>query len=126
EGGRYEQYRKFYQINPKVAAPFNFDGLSVPYEAEAFRGFINGFQSMAGSELRPFYCFGNHDKQRLVSRIGSEQAKAVGLIQLTLPGIPVIYYGEEIGMHDVSIAPGEVHDPFEIQTPGFGLGRDPN
>ena len=36
-----------------------------------------------------------------------------------------MYYGEEIGMHDVPIPPGLVQDPFEKNVPGMGLGRDP-
>ena len=125
EGGRYEQYKRFYEINPSVAAPFNFDGMDVSYNAGSFRHFINSFQSFAGNTLRPFYCFGNHDKPRLASRVGQEQARAIGMMQLTLPGIPVIYYGEELGMRNVDIPADKVQDPFELQTPGFGLGRDP-
>lgn len=120
-----EQYAAFYSVNPEVAAPFNFEGLLTDYGAENFRGFIDSFQRMAGSRLRPFYCFGNHDKPRLVSRVGTAQARLIGLLQLALPGIPVVYYGDELGMTDVAIAPGQVRDPFEIQTPNIGLGRDP-
>jgi len=36
-----------------------------------------------------------------------------------------MYYGDEIGMHDVPIAPDQIRDPFEINEPGKGLGRDP-
>ena len=44
---------------------------------------------------------------------------------LTLRGTPTIYYGEEIGMKDVPIAPEQVQDPAEKNEPGLGLGRDP-
>jgi alpha-glucosidase len=36
-----------------------------------------------------------------------------------------MYYGDEIGMHDVPIPPDRVRDPFEKNVPGLGLGRDP-
>jgi alpha-glucosidase len=36
-----------------------------------------------------------------------------------------VYYGDEIGMHDVPIPPHWVRDPFEKNLPGLGLGRDP-
>ena len=36
-----------------------------------------------------------------------------------------MYYGDEIGMHDVPILANQVRDPFEINEPGKGLGRDP-
>lgn len=121
-----EQYKSFYDVNPKIAAPFNFDGLRSKYNAQDIRRIIDSFQELLGSELRPFYCFSNHDKPRLVSRIGKAEARLIGLLQLTLPGIPVVYYGDELGMHNVDVPPGAVRDPFELRTPGFGLGRDPS
>jgi alpha-glucosidase len=47
------------------------------------------------------------------------------VLLLTLRGTPTIYYGEELGMHDVEIPPGRVVDVREINVPGRGLGRDP-
>jgi len=44
---------------------------------------------------------------------------------LTLRGTPTMYYGDEIGMHDVAIPFPRVQDPFEKNVPGLGLGRDP-
>lgn len=121
-----DQYSKFYSVNPSVAAPFNFEGIHAQYNATVFRAFIHKFQEMLGSELRPFYCFSNHDKPRLASRVGAAQARLVGLLQMTLPGIPVVYYGDELGMKNVEIPPDAIQDPFELQTPGLGLGRDPS
>jgi len=42
-----------------------------------------------------------------------------------LRGTPTIYYGDEIGMHNVPIPPDRVQDPFEKNVPGEGHGRDP-
>ena len=36
-----------------------------------------------------------------------------------------MYYGDEIGMQDVTIPPELVQDPFEKRVPGIGVGRDP-
>jgi len=47
------------------------------------------------------------------------------MLLLTLRGTPTMYYGDEIGMRDVPIAPDQVQDPFEKNVPGLGLGRDP-
>jgi alpha-glucosidase len=120
-----EQYSGFYSVDPAVAAPFNFEGLGTKYGAKEFREFINRFQSIVGDDLRPFYCFGNHDIPRLASRVGRGPARLVGLLQLTLPGTPIIYYGDELGMQDVPIEKSLVKDPFERLTPGLRLGRDP-
>jgi len=43
---------------------------------------------------------------------------------LTLRGTPTLYYGDEIGMPQVAIAPDQVRDPFEKNVPGIGVGRD--
>ncbi len=122
---RVEQYEGFYAVNSEVAAPFNFEGMKLSYNAPDFHQVIDSFQKILGTKLRPFYCFSNHDKPRLASRMGKDQARVIGLMQLTLPGIPVVYYGDEIGMQDGAILPEQVQDPFEKQTPGLGLGRDP-
>jgi alpha-glucosidase len=47
------------------------------------------------------------------------------MLLLTLRGTPTLYYGDEIGMHDVGIPPERVQDPVERNVPGLGLGRDP-
>jgi len=122
---REAQYINMYSVYPKVAAPFNFEGMDTPYSADSFREFIDNFENLLGNELRPFYCFSNHDKPRLASRVGEQQAKLIGMLQLTLPGIPVVYYGDELGMQDVRITARQARDPFERNVPGLGLGRDP-
>jgi alpha-glucosidase len=47
------------------------------------------------------------------------------MLLLTLRGTPTLYYGDELGMANVPIAPEQVQDPWEKNVPGFGLGRDP-
>ncbi len=46
------------------------------------------------------------------------------MLLLTLRGTPTLYYGDEIGLQQVAIAPEQVRDPFERNVPGFGVGRD--
>ncbi len=55
---------------------------------------------------------GNHDMDRVMSRLGGSEAKAkcAATILLTAPGVPFVYYGEEIGM--VGVKPDE-----DIRTP---------
>jgi len=73
----------------------------------------------------PNYVLGNHDQSRLASRIGKQQARAAAMLLLTLRGTPTMYYGDELGMVDVAIAPDQVRDPAEKNEPGKGRGRDP-
>ena len=44
------------------------------------------------------------------------------MLLLTLRGTPTLYYGDEIGMADVLIPPGQRKDPWGART---GIGRDP-
>ena len=67
---------------------------------------------------------GNHDRPRIASRVGAAQARVAAMLLLTLRGTPTIYYGDEIGMRQLPIAPDQVRDPFEKNVPGVGLGRD--
>ena len=77
------------------------------------------------SDAWPNWVLGNHDKPRTASRVGAAQARVAAMLLLTLRGTPTLYYGDEIGMHDVAIPADQVQDPFEKNVPGLGLGRDP-
>lgn len=122
-----EQYLGFYGVNPEVSMPFNFNGLGLEFYADAFRTMVNEFQGMINPDIHtPVYCFSNHDQSRIVSRVGGEdQARLIALMQLTLPGIPVIYYGDELGMPNTSIAPSEVQDLSVFSSGNPEVGRDP-
>ncbi len=43
---------------------------------------------------------GSHDTERFLTRVGNDAAKlrAASFFQMTNPGVPVIYYGDELGM----------------------------
>jgi alpha-glucosidase len=69
---------------------------------------------------------GSHDKTRIASKIDPRQERIAAMLLLMLPGMAVIYAGDEIGMRDVPIPSDEARDPFERQLPGFGLNRDPH
>ena len=79
------------------------------------------------SSVYPGYrwCIGNHDQPRLVSRVGERQARLVAVLQTTLPGLPVVYYGDELGMKNGIIRPSEEQDPLNVIKPGLNQGRDP-
>ena len=72
----------------------------------------------------PNWVLGNHDRPRVASRVGREQARVAAMLLLTLRGTPTLYYGDEIGMHQVADRARPVRDPFEKNVPGIGVGRD--
>lgn len=52
----------------------------------------------------PWSCWvtGNHDNKRAVNRVGDSNADFYRWLAFLLPGVPVAYYGDEIGMHDAN------------------------
>jgi glycosidase len=59
----------------------------------------------------------NHDQNRLMNQIGQnvEKAKTAASLLLTMPGVPFIYYGEEIGM--TGVKPDEnIRTPMQWST----------
>ncbi|HYP75233.1 MAG TPA: alpha-amylase family glycosyl hydrolase [Polyangiaceae bacterium] len=103
--------------------PFNFQLLSAKWEGNVIATLVRNYEAALPPGAWPNWVLGNHDRSRIVSRVGLAQARVAGLLLLTLRGTPTLYYGDEIGMRDVAIAPEWVRDPFEKNVPGFG--RDP-
>ncbi len=108
-----------------VHAPFNFNLMSLAWSAKAYRSFIDEYEAALGPEDWPNYVLGNHDRHRLASRVGAQRARLLAVLQLTLRGLPVVYYGEELGLPDTPIRDSDVRDPWELRVAGRGLGRDP-
>jgi oligo-1,6-glucosidase/alpha-glucosidase len=81
---------------------FSWDLIDIKPTAEFLRAVIRHQESKYPAPFTPVYVFGNHDKERLISKIdGSQsQARLMALFQMTVRGVPVVYYGEEIGMED--------------------------
>lgn len=50
---------------------------------------------------------GNHDEWRISSYRSDEELKTIFAFLLTLPGVPFIYYGDEIGMRNLPFVSGK-------------------
>jgi alpha-amylase len=124
----WKEFRSFYKdINPdafsvgeawastSVVMPYvNDQALDYCFEFELSESIMNAVHSGSSTNLSqavlnvlrsyPYMQFGtfltNHDMNRVMSVFGTNEAKAklAATLLLTLPGIPYIYYGEEIGM----------------------------
>ncbi|MGW1426129.1 alpha-amylase family glycosyl hydrolase [Bradyrhizobium manausense] len=104
--------------------PFNFALLSTFWSARSIETIIEDYEKALPRGAWPNWLLGNHDRPRVASRVGPEQARVAAMLLLTLRGTPTLYYGDEIGMHQLAIAPEDVQDPFEKNVPGIGVGRD--
>ncbi|HSO36589.1 MAG TPA: alpha-amylase family glycosyl hydrolase, partial [Labilithrix sp.] len=89
---------------------FLFKTMGTRFSGRAVRALVSEFERVFPEPFTPTYVFGNHDRPRFAHRIGKsrEKAKLLVALQLTVRGVPFIYYGEEIGMenHDIPLHEG--------------------
>ena len=125
--GTHEQVMRYYRA-PEMNGfqlPFNFGLIAVDWIAEKVADLIARYEAALPEGGWPNWVLGNHDRPRIASRAGPAQARVAAMLLLTLRGTPTIYQGDELGMQNVPIPPGAVRDPWEVNVPGAGLGRDP-
>jgi len=120
-----EMTRLYGACQNNLHAPFNFNLMTMPWSALKFREFIDKFETSLLQDDWPTYVMGNHDRLRIATRLGQSRAKLIAMLLLTLRGMPLIYYGDELGMECVDISPEKILDPFEKNVPGMNFGRDP-
>ncbi|GJG87107.1 alpha-amylase [Gemmatimonadetes bacterium T265] len=105
--------------------PSNYALSGVTWAADTVYARVTAYEGALAPWQARNWALGNHDSKRLATRLGPAAARAAAVLLLTLRGTPTIYYGDEIGMHNVPIPPELVQDPAEKQQPGIGVGRDP-
>jgi alpha-glucosidase len=108
-----------------VHLPFNFGLITSPWTAREVHRIIRAYESLLRPDQWPNWVLGNHDRHRIATRVGRAQARVAAMLLLTLRGTPTLYYGDEIAMQDVPIPSELVKDPWELNVPSLGLGRDP-
>ena len=101
---------------------FNFKPFYLPFTAESLRAHLDDYDRALPPTVQPNYVLGNHDIDRIADRIGGHNLRLAAMLLLTVRGTPYIYYGEEIGMHNVVVPPEDAQDPFG-KNPG-GRNRD--
>lgn len=125
---RVDQLVKYYgQGSDECHLPFNFHLILTEWEGPAIRQTVEEYERHLPPDGWPNWVLGNHDQPRVASRIGSAQARVATMLLLTLRGTPTYYYGDEIGLENVTIPPEFVHDPPALKDPDYAdeVGRDP-
>ena len=102
--------------------PFNFHLMATEWDAPSLRAAIESILWNVPVGAWTNWTMGNHDEKRLATRLGPDNARLAALLILTLRGTPFIYYGDELGMADIHIPPGEGRDPWGENV--SYLGRD--
>lgn len=111
-GDFYDQYEQVAHINPRVTSTFFMELIRSPWHADETGYALDRYINYSSTRSIPVFCVGNHDQPRIASRIGEQKARAINLLNLALPGISVIYYGDEIGMENGILTPEQVRDTF--------------
>ena len=107
---------------------FLFKAISTPFKAEHYREMLMTFERHFPEPLIPTLVFANHDRNRIISRLGGsvEKAKLLALFQFTCRGIPFTYFGDEIGIPRVRIPLKQGKDAIAVQhnwVPQFLVDR---
>jgi alpha-glucosidase len=96
----------------EVHLPFNFQLVTMPtWEARTIRQMVDAYEGALPRGAWPNWVLGNHDRPRIATRVGREQARAAQMLLLTLRGTPTCYYGDELGMQNVAVPLEMIHDP---------------
>lgn len=135
--GTVEQLKKYYgPKNNGLHMLFLFEFTSTPFNPHKYAEIINRIEKNLPFPYTPTYVFGNHDRMRFISILNEnvQKAKLAATMQLTLRGVPFIYYGEEIGMPNTKFKLKTSQDPIgrkfswihisQIKRLGFSLTRD--
>ena len=108
-----------------VHLPFNFNLMWAKWRPAAILELVRQYEAALPEGAWPSWVLGNHDQMRIASRVGPAQARVAMVLLLTLRGTPTLYNGDELGLEDVPIPPAQARDPFGLNMPGTGQGRDP-
>jgi alpha-glucosidase len=123
-----EELIKYYgQDLDECHFPANFQLIRMEWDAQRVRQAIDAYDAALPEGAWPNWVMGNHDRHRVATRVGADQARVANMLLLTLRGTPTTYYGEEIGMRNVPIPPEFVQDPPAVNQPEIAhvIGRDP-
>jgi alpha-glucosidase len=113
-------------------AAFSFDftasDIIYPWNAAWLRKQILHRERLFTGPRWPTTVLSNHDIPRAAGRYcrgeDDHQAKLAMALLLTLRGTPFLYYGEEIGMRDISLRRNEILDPIGKHYWPLYKGRD--
>ncbi|HXZ98839.1 MAG TPA: alpha-amylase family glycosyl hydrolase [Candidatus Binatia bacterium] len=114
----------FHGSGDELHLTLNVPFLSTRFRAPDLRGVIQATRDALPGGAWPLWCGSNHDDGRFASRWchGDERlARCALMLLLTLPGTPLLYYGDEIGMTEVEIPETRRRD----RAGGRDRGRTP-
>jgi alpha-glucosidase len=123
--GDYNRLAQFYGDNDELQLAFNFPFTFAEFTAPALSGVVEKTLAHLPAGACPVWMASNHDVGRFATRWCGDDERKIRLALLvlaTLPGTVVLYYGDEIGMANVTVPDDLRRDRMSSEQP-FG-GRD--
>ena len=111
-----ETYVDLHQLPPywqHLDLAQNFAFLRAPFALEKLRPVVERTMAAIPAGRQPVWFGSNHDHSRMATRwAGGDEAKhrAALFLLLTLPGVAILYQGDEIGLEDGVVPPGRILD----------------
>jgi len=111
----------FHGHGDELQLTFNFPFIFTPFTAEGLAAVVAETLAQMPAGECPVWTASNHDISRFPTRWcgGDEhQVRLALLVLATLPGTLVLYYGDEIGMTDVTVPAAVVQDKMRAGAGG--------
>lgn len=92
------------QLGAQIATNLALTKIKEGCGAKCVHDLITGWTSEVTEDTWSNWQLGNIDVSRVATRMGGsvKYVNVLNMMLLTLPGTPIVYYGEEIGMKDVT------------------------
>ena len=111
---------------------FNFRLLQAKWDAAEFRDAIDhSLKAMDSAGAPTSWVLSNHDVIRHATRYGDgdeaagrRRARAAALVQLGLPGVAYLYYGDELALPNAELPDEALQDPVWERSGHTERGRD--
>lgn len=117
-----QTHKDYYdEIGNDRYANYDFGLIFTKWNAKAYKQKIKASLHILDAYDTPAFNLGNHDRKRLATRVkGEKQARIANLILITTKGMPIHYYGDELGMVQADVPQDRVKDVLGLHFPEHG------
>ncbi len=112
--GSAEVLRSYLGDGDGLQLVFLFEFLAFRYSASWLRSRITEYEAEFPFPLEPTYVLENHDRSRLVDRVGGDlrKARVLATVLCALRGVPTLYQGQEVAQSNTYIPLAQAKDPI--------------
>ncbi len=124
-----EDVARYVRAGDGLDVSFLFTPVELDWDPGALAAVLRRATAAVGGHPLFAWVLSSHDSRRAVTRYGGgaqgrERALLVHTLLFTLPGLPFLYQGEELGLEDGDVPPGAARDPIGRVAGEHGSSRD--